>query len=109
MSMERMIDPLQAIDNRVTRLEEAISEGLSRIENLLRQQIQDLKTEQIKDIKDQWLRIADDQRRVWDAIRELEKRANRVDGGHHVVNMIWSLLSAAFGGSLVALISWLRH
>ncbi len=102
-----MPDAVEILDGRVTRLEEAISNGLARIEDLLRTSITDLKGEQIKDLKDSYTRLADDQRRIWDAIRELEKHRDTTAGGQRVWNSIWNVGSAALGGSGVAIASWL--
>jgi regulator of replication initiation timing len=73
-----------ALDQRVSRLESQIVDGIDRIEKLLRQEINDLKTEQIKDLREQNTRLADDQRRLWDRLTEVERRENRRAGveGH---------------------------
>src|SRR4029077_8242830 len=84
-----MPEPIDLLEGRVDSLEKAITDGLSRIETLLRQQIQDLKSEQLKDLKDNYLRIADDQRRLWDAVRALEMARSRSDGGGRVMDRIW--------------------
>lgn len=98
-------DPVTALDERVNRLEEAIAAGLNRIESLLRQQIQDLKTEQLRDMKDELRRLADDQRRLWDAVRDLEKVRNLNAGGIRVINSIWNLISAGIGAGIMALLN----
>jgi hypothetical protein len=104
-----MPDPLDLLEGRVDSLEKAITDGLSRIEALLRQQIQDLKSEQLKDLKENYLRLADDQRRAWDAIRELEKARNVRDGGGRVIDRIFDRaapIAAAIVGYFLA--TW-RH
>ncbi len=44
--------PIEALDNRVTRLEGQIAAGFERIEKMLRTEINDLKTEQIIDLRE---------------------------------------------------------
>lgn len=105
--MIEAVPKVDALESRVTRLEEAISNGLTRIEDLLRQSIGDLKAEQIKDLKDNYLRLADDQRRLWDAVRVLEKAKSRNDGGMQVVGLIWNVVSACIGGGIVGVLNWL--
>jgi hypothetical protein len=107
---------LAALDGRVTNLERALNESLVRIEALIRQEIHDLKTEQIKDIKEdvarveadlkeQVKRIADDQRRLWDATRELEKRENQRYGGDRKLGWLGNLIAIALSGGIGGLLT----
>jgi Flp pilus assembly protein TadB len=102
---------IAALDNRVTRLENQISDGFERIENLLRQEISDLKKEQIDDLKKANERLADDQRRMWDRLVDMERRENRRagdhSGSHRVIGAIWAFLCAAAGGAIAWLAGWL--
>jgi hypothetical protein len=97
-----MPDPIDLLERRVNSLEQAITDGLTRIETLLRQQIQDIKSEQLKDLKDNYQRLADDQRRAWDAIRELEKSRSQTAGGVRVMDRLWMVLGAPVAAAIIA-------
>lgn len=96
-----------ALDGRVTRLENQITEGFDRLEMLLRQEISDLKSEQIADLRKQNERLGDDQRRLWDRLVEVERRENRRAGEHggqgRILSGIWTFVAAVAGG----IITWL--
>lgn len=98
------------LDARVTRLEDQITDGFSRIEGLLRQEINDIKTEQISDLREANKRLADDQRRLWDRVVEMERRENRRAGEgvgqHRVLGGIGHFLSAGLGGAITWLATW---
>jgi len=100
-----------AVDARVTRLESEIKSGFKRIEDLLRQEINDLKTDQINDLRKQNERLSDDQRRLWDRLTDMERRENRRTGDHlgqsRVLGAIGHFLSAAAGGAITWLATWL--
>lgn len=84
-----------------TRLESM--EGLiERIEALLQKEISDLKTEQIADLRRQIERIADDQRRAWEAIRSLENDSNRAHGGGKVLTGLITGFISIVGSSAAA-------
>lgn len=95
-----------ALENRVTRLETQISQGFDRLEGLLRNEISDLKNEQLSDLREQNRRLADDQRRIWEAVRSVETRENRRDGGSNVLSAIWHALSGVAGGAVALGASW---
>jgi hypothetical protein len=99
------------LDSRVTRLESEISLGFQRIESLLRQEITDLKTDQISDLRKTNERLADDQRRLWDRVSAMELREHgRVGdykGQSRVLGAIGHFLSAAAGGVITWLATWL--
>lgn len=100
-----------ALDARVTRLEGQITDGFDRIEKLLRLEITELKTEQIKELRDANTRIADDQRRLWERLGDFERRENRragdQSGQHRVLGAIGHFLSAAAGGVITWVATWL--
>lgn len=105
------MNEVTALDARVTHLEEDIRAGFERVEKLLRHEINDLKTEQIKDLRDQNNRVADDQRRLWDRLVEMERRENRRagdhSGQHRIISGIALFLSTACGGAITWLVTWL--
>ncbi len=96
-----------ALDARVTRLEAAITAGFERLERLLRTEISDLKTEQITDLREANKRLADDQRRLWEALRDLERRESQRVGGRRVLSSIGHFLSAGVGALLTWIATWL--
>jgi len=99
-----------ALDARVTRMEQQITSGFNRLEGLLRQEITELKTEQINDLKKTNERLADDQRRLWDRVVEMERRENRragdSTGQYRVIGAIGHFVSAALGAAITYLATW---
>ncbi len=100
-----------ALDARVTRLEDQITTGFNEIKGLLRQEISDLKGEQINELRKANERLADDQRRLWDRVTEMERRevrrAGEGTGQHRVLGGIGHFLSAGLGGAITLLATWL--
>jgi ferric-dicitrate binding protein FerR (iron transport regulator) len=101
---------VHALENRVTRLEDQITDGFLRIENLLRQEINDLKDEQLSDLRKQNERLSDDQRRLWDRLTEIERRENRRAGetGHanRILGGLGHFLTALTAAGLTWLATW---
>lgn len=95
-----------ALENRVSRLESEVSNGFSRVESLLRDQISDLKKEQIKDLKDLIIWLADDQRRLWKQIGELQKRELVRYGGERKLGSLWHFVTGIVGGLSGALATY---
>lgn len=98
---------LAALEGRVTRIENQITAGFERVENLLRSEINDLKTEQIKDLREANARLGDDQRRLWDVVTGLLARENQRTGGERRLNSLWNIVSAVIGGSIGVIGTWL--
>jgi hypothetical protein len=94
------------LESRVTRLEDQIAAALERIERRLDKEIGDLKDEQISDLREANRRMADDQRRLWEAVRLLEQRENQRIGGSRALSGITHFLSAIFGGLVTAVGTW---
>ncbi len=84
---------------------------IERVEALIKQEISDLKTEQIKDLREANTRLADDQRRLWDRVVELERReverAGERGGQHKIISAIWAFFIAAAGGAVTWFATWL--
>lgn len=110
-----MGERIPALEQRVAHLEATLTNGFSRLEEILRQQISDLKNEQLRDIKatidrverDGKIaheRLADDQRRLWDAVRALEndrsQRGGAVSVWHGLAHAVTAMLSGAVGAAL---------
>lgn len=115
-----MPDRFPALEERVSRIENSVDEGLARIESLIRQQIQDLKTEQLKDIKstidrverdlkNDHTRLADDQRRLWDRLNDLERKDNRRAGEQGTWRVITHTLTGLMSGAIASVMTWLLH
>lgn len=100
-----------ALDHRVTRLEGDIKAGFERLENLLRQEIADLKSEQITELRKANDRLADDQRRLWERLVDMERRENRrageSGGSGRVLSALGHFLSATVGGLIAWMATWL--
>lgn len=95
-----------ALENRVNRLEAQIDAGFSRIETLLRSEINDLKTEQINDLREANKRLADDQRRLWEAVSTLQSREAQRYGGDRKLRGLSQLVSGGIGGLIAAVATW---
>jgi len=87
----------------------AFQESLTRIENKIDKEIADLKSEQIADLKVQNVRLADDQRRSWEAIRKLEDHRNLSQGGKATINYITTTLFASVGATIAVIIGHFIH
>jgi hypothetical protein len=96
-----------ALESRVTRLENQITAGFEKIEGLLRSEISDLKSEQITDLREANKRLADDQRRLWERLSDLERRENMRIGSHRQISAIAHFVSAALGGLLTWALTWM--
>lgn len=90
----------QLISNRLENLENLIE----RVEALIRQEISDLKKEQIADLRKENERLADDQRRLWEAVRSLEADRNRLHGGGRVVTSMMTALIAIVTSGIAAVV-----
>jgi hypothetical protein len=67
-----------------------VGEAVVRVEKLIEKEIADLKADNNKMID----RLADDQRRLWEAVRSLENDRNKAHGGGKVMaGMITSVIS----------------
>lgn len=84
---------------------EALSDGMDRLEALIRNEIQELKTEQIAELRRANERLADDQRRAWDAIRALENERHQAAGGFRVIHGIIVVGSTIIGAVMAALVA----
>jgi len=86
------------ISNRLENLEGLIG----RIEALIVKEIDDLKSEQIADLRRENERLADDQRRLWEAVRTLETDRNRAHGGAKVISGLMTFIASIAGSSAAA-------
>ncbi len=88
---------------------EHLTASVQRLEGLIVREIQELKSEQIADLRRQNERLADDQRRAWEAIRTLENRGNQYYGSMKTAHTITATISALIGGSIAAVIAKFVH
>jgi len=72
---------------------ENLADQLREVKDLIIREITDLKNEQIADLRKENERIADDQRRAWDAIRSLEQDRSRSHGSSKV---LYTIITAVF-------------
>jgi len=98
---------IPALETRVTRIEDQIAAGFSRIESLLRSEINDLKTEQITDLREANKRLADDQRRLWEHVGQIELRDGQRTGSSRAFERMWNFGAALIGGGIAIAGSWL--
>lgn len=109
---------IDAIEERVRRVENAMEAGLDEIKDLIRQEIRDLKSEQLADLKatigrietdlkGEHGRLADDQRRLWDAVRVLEKGAVASTASRRAISSLAHGVTSLFGAGIGSLITWL--
>lgn len=74
----------------------SLTAAVARLERVIEKEINQLKAEQIADLKTSISRIADDQRRLWEAVRALELRSSGQGGAFRVIHGV-----AVFLGSLL--------
>jgi hypothetical protein len=105
---------LVALEGRVTRLESAYSRlegvfatGLSEIKELIRGEITDIKNEQIADLRDANRRLADDQRRLWEALRVVENRENQRTGSDRTTGKAFTALMMLITAGVASFMTWL--
>lgn len=82
---------------------------VARLETLIREEIADLKREQIADLRKQNDRLADDQRRAWEAIRELEAGQHKSTGRSSALQGILTVIASLLSGGLVAVLTHSLH
>lgn len=98
MSVERIPAMMEKIDH--------LTDSVARLEDLIVREIQELKAEQIADLKRQNERLADDQRRAWEAIRSLElERSSDHGRGRVISGLVTGLISIISSSSVAVLIT----
>ncbi len=120
-----MPERIPALERRVAKVEDAVERmpdrvaaGFAEVKDFIRQEIQDLKADHLngiratidrveRDLKGEHARLADDQRRMWDAIRKLEDDRNREVGSRRATSSIGHMLTALLSGSSGGLVGWL--
>lgn len=77
----------------------SITGSITRLESRLSQEVSDLKNEQIAELRASHGRIADDQRRLWEAVRLLELDRSANDAASKAArgsNQLWVSVIVAF-------------
>lgn len=98
---------IEAVEDRVDKLEEQISTGFREVKDLIRSEIKDLKEEQISDLREGYKRVADDQRRLWDEVHVLLQRDAQRLGGERKLGALVAIFTGALGGVISALATYL--
>ena len=96
MSVERIPAMMEKLEH--------LTESVARLDDLIRREIQELKSEQIADLKRQNERLADDQRRAWEAIRNLENSQNQAFGGVKAIHGVIGTVSGLIGAVMAILV-----
>lgn len=94
------MERIPAIIQQLTDLASAVA----RLEMLIRNEISDLKTEQIADVKNSINRIADDQRRLWDAVRTIENARHESQGGVKALYAAFLIIGSFIGSFITAIV-----
>lgn len=81
---------------------ENLAKSVERVEKLIENEINDLKNEQIAELRRDNERLADDQRRAWEAIRSLENDRNLAHGGGKVFTGIITAVISIISSSAAA-------
>ena len=120
-----MPDRIPVLEQRVKNAEEAINKmpdrmaaAIGEVKEFIRQEVSDLKTDHLsgirstidrveRDLKGEHARLADDQRRMWDAIRKLEDDRNREAGSKRATTGIGHTATALLSGSGGGFIAWM--
>lgn len=115
---------VHALAERITSLEGDFRESLRQLQDLILREIKDLKNEQLadmkaamarieRDLKDEHTRLADDQRRLWERLNDLERRENQRIGAAKSRGSAWHIFSAMIGGLITvtgtAIVNWLSR
>ena len=79
---------------------------LARLEKKIDTEIAELKTEQIAQLRAENTRLADDQRRMWEALRNLENDRSAERGSKRAINSLTHTVSGLFGGAFGAFATW---
>ncbi len=82
-----------------------LTETVNRLEELIMREIKELKSEQIAELKRQNERLADDQRRAWEAIRAIENRENRMAGRDRAVQAMIGVIGLFLGSAATAFVA----
>ena len=90
---------------QVTQQLEHLTASIDRLEQLIMREIQDLKSEQIADLRRHIERLADDQRRAWEAIRTIENSTYQYYGGVKALHATIAIISGMLGAGIAALIA----
>lgn len=109
---------INALERRVTGLENAVTHSLERIEVLIRQQIQDLKNEHLGELRRSLDRVTEevradearcmsDRKQIWEAVRDLELSDSRRTGSTSTWKGFGPFLAAAVGAATAAVGAWL--
>jgi len=85
--------PVERIPAMIQQLEN-LSQAIGRLEGLIHNEISDLKNEQIADLKRAVERIADDQRRLWEAVRAIENARSATQGGVKTLYAVFVIASS---------------
>lgn len=87
----------------------ALHEAVRRVENKLDKEVSELKSEQIADLRKANDRLADDQRRVWEAVRAVESYQSQHHGGLRVGQIFLTIFGSLCSGAIVALVVHFAH
>ena len=85
--------PVERIPAMIQQLEN-LSQAIGRLEGLIHNEISDLKNEQIADLKRAVERIADDHRRLWEAVRAIENARSATQGGVKTLYAVFVIASS---------------
>jgi hypothetical protein len=88
---------LAALGGAIEHIQKSMEGSVARLEALIAREIGEIKTEQIADSKRSIERLADDQRRMWEALRVIETRQADQGGAFRAIHGF-----AIFAGSLVS-------
>lgn len=100
--LESRMTMTEAGEDRINLKLENLGDQVSELKDLILREITDLKNEQIADLRRDNERLADDQRRSWEAIRSLEADRNHALGGGKVVYMAITAVLTFIGSSAAA-------
>lgn len=122
-----MADRVPSLERRVTKVESAveampdrIAKAIAEVKDFFHEELQELKADHLtgirqtierveRDLKGENARLADDQRRMWDAVRKLEDDRNRQVGVRGATSTLRQTLIGLSSGGIGAVIGWLLH
>jgi hypothetical protein len=86
-----------------------LQQGQLRLETMLDREIKQLKTEQIADLRRDKDRLADDQRRLWEAVSLLQQNQHISAGGRQMVQTLMTACVGLVSGGMGAVAAHFLH
>lgn len=105
-SLETVAQQVRTLEASFTRTEAIIERTFAELKAMIKDEVLRLKNDQLAEIRKEAERLADDQRRSWEAIRALERNENERKGGFKIIHALWAAVLAALGAIATLLVAY---